>query len=109
MMWRLYVVSSASTRSSPGSARLIAAMNASKSTAPSCSGKVSWRGWYQCDQNGRLRATRFSHVRLCDSFTPNDVALASGVRSSDEAMPWAYRPWPASCMVDQNDSIPVGR
>ena len=36
MMWRLYVVSSASTRMSPGSARLTAARNVSRSTSPSC-------------------------------------------------------------------------
>ena len=69
MMCRLYVVSSASTRMSPGSARLTAARNASRSTSPSCAGNVSCSGSYQCSQNGRLRPTRFSQVRLCDSFS----------------------------------------
>jgi hypothetical protein len=35
MMWRLYVVSSASMRINPGSARLTAATNSSNPTAPS--------------------------------------------------------------------------
>jgi hypothetical protein len=83
MMWRLYVVSSASTRISPGSARLIAATNASMSTLASWSGNVSCSGSYQYDQNGRLRATRFSQVLLCDSFNPYEGELASGVRASE--------------------------
>ena len=52
MMWRLYVVSSASTRMSPGSARLTAARNVSRSTSPSCAGNVSCSGSYQWSQNG---------------------------------------------------------
>ena len=52
-------------------------------------GNVSWSGSYQCSQNGRLRPTRFSHVRLCDSLTPSDGALSSGVRSSESAIPCA--------------------
>ena len=53
MMWRLYVVSSASTRMRPGSARLTAARNVSRSTSPSCAGNASCSGSYQCSQNGR--------------------------------------------------------
>ena len=55
MMWRLYVVSSASTRMRPGSARLTAARKASRSTSPSCAGNVSCSGSYQWSQNGRER------------------------------------------------------
>ena len=33
-------------------------------------------------QNGRLRPTRFSHIRLCDSCRPSDAPRQSGVRSS---------------------------
>ncbi len=40
-------------------------------------GNVSWSGSYQCDQNGRLRPTRFSHVRLCDSLRPSEGECAS--------------------------------
>ena len=87
-MWRLYVVSSASTRMRPGSARLIARTNVSSST-PSRLGNVSWSGAYQCSQKGRLRPTRFSQVRLCDSLTPSDGAPARGERSSVSAIPWA--------------------
>ena len=54
-MWRLYVVSSASTRISPGSARLIARTKSSRSTEPSA-GNVSWSGSYQCSQNGSAPA-----------------------------------------------------
>ena len=71
-------------------------------------GNVSWSGSYQCSQNGRLRPTRFSHVRLCDSLTPSDGALSSGVRRSESAIPCAYSPWPASWSVDQTDSRSSG-
>ena len=40
-------------------------------------------------QNGRERPTRFSQVRLCDSFNPSDGELASGVRSSVGEIPCA--------------------
>ena len=36
------------------------------------------------------------------------ASAASGVRSSEDAIPCAYRPCPASCIVDQSDSSPVG-
>ena len=39
--------------------------------------------------NGRLRPTRFSHVRLCDSFTPSEGALPRGVRIRLSAIPCA--------------------
>ena len=40
----------------------------SSSTSPSCPGNASCSGSYQCVQNGRLRPTRFSQVRLWDSL-----------------------------------------
>ena len=54
------------------------------STSPSSAGNVACSGSYQCVQNGRLRPTRFSQVRLCDSLRPSEGAPASGVRSSEE-------------------------
>ena len=75
-MWRLYVVSSASTRISPGSARLIARTNASSSTPPSARGTSPAAVRTSAPRTARLRPTRFSHVRLCDSFSPSDGATA---------------------------------
>ena len=46
-------------------------------------------------------------MRLCDSFSPSDGEFASGVRSSDDAMPCAYSPWPASWRTDQRRQDPL--
>ena len=56
--------------SSPRSTR-----RAAPGTAPARAGRRSAR-------TGRLRPTRFSHMRLCDSCRPSETPEPSGVRSS---------------------------
>src|SRR3981081_4678239 len=75
---------------------LTAREKASSSVPRNCSGKVDRRLGKKCLQNGWLRATRFSHIRDCDSWTPGEAPSQSGVRSSSSLMPCWYMAWPDS-------------
>ena len=77
-MCRLYVASSASTRMNDGRTSLMAnrSRRAALAQGP---GKALWAAGKKCSQNGRLRPTRFSHSRDCDSWMPSETASPNGV------------------------------
>src|SRR3979490_1698611 len=88
---------------------LTALKKPSASTSCKDPGKAARRLGKKCFQNGRLRPTRFSHSRDCDSCTPGEDPAHRGVRSMSSPMPWLYIACPASWTELKKHSLKKSR